>query len=88
MKGHATLSKGISINTIQGKRVLFSLRNGETFGLNDTAAVFLEELLVKDFDAAVTTCATRFDAPREEIRADMTELVGELSNMGLIVVRA
>lgn len=86
MNAHATLAKGVRMNTIQGKEVLFSLRSGETFGLNDTAAALLRAMLTSDLESAATECASRFDAPLEEIRGDMKELADELVGMGLIVV--
>lgn len=86
MTHHAKLSKGITLTTIEGKRVLFSIRSGETFGLNETAAAFLDQMLRTDITAAATACASQFDAPLDEIRSDMQALADELSGLGLIVV--
>jgi acetylornithine/succinyldiaminopimelate/putrescine aminotransferase len=86
MTTHAKLSKGITLTTIEGKRVLFSIRNGETYGLNETAAAFLDQLLATDLASAANACAAKFDAPLEEIRGDMKALADELSGLGLIAV--
>lgn len=86
MTAHAKLSKGITLTTIEGKRLLFSIRSGDTYGLNETAAAFVEQMLKTDLAAAAATCASLFDAPVDEIRGDMRALSDELSGLGLIVV--
>lgn len=86
MTPHVRLAKGITQTTIEGKRVLFSVRSGETYGLNETAAAFLEEALAADLESAAQKCAARFDAPIDEIRADMRTLMDELTGLKLIVL--
>ena len=77
------LERGITLTKIEGKSVLFSIKNGETFGLNDSAAEMLEHLMKSDSDTAAAQFAEIYGAPRETIRADMDELVGDLTTMGL-----
>ena len=49
----AKLAKGVSLTEIEGKAVLFAMRTGDTFGLSETAAVFLRALLKGTFESAV-----------------------------------
>lgn len=86
MTAHVRLATGITKTTIEGKRVLFSIRTGETYGLNETAAAFVDEMSATDLESAAKNCATRFDAPLDEIRSDMKALVGELAGLKLLVV--
>lgn len=74
----AKLTKGVTLTQIEGKTVLFSLKSGDTFGLNDSAALFVKQLLASDFDAAVKACATEFEAPEAEVRGDMQEILDDL----------
>jgi hypothetical protein len=83
---HAKLPKGITSTTIGGKRVLFSVRTGETYGLNETAAFFVEQLLATDLASAVRASVAAFDAPEGELMSDITALADELVGLGLLVV--
>jgi hypothetical protein len=86
MSFRAKLGQGITLTNIEGKHVLFSIRTGETFGLNETAAALLQSLLASDFDAAVEECAKRYDVAVDELRADLKGLVDELSEQKLVSI--
>ncbi|MCA9590913.1 MAG: PqqD family protein [Myxococcales bacterium] len=80
----ARLAPGVTLTKIEGRTVLFTLKTGDTYGLNDSAATFVEALLASDFDAAVRACAEEYDAPIDEIRADMRAVVTELTAKKLL----
>lgn len=84
----AALSKGVTLTKIEGKDVLFSMRSGDTFGLNETAAFFVRELLKSDFEAALVASAGEYDAPADELRTDMTDLVRDLVTAKLLETRS
>ncbi len=83
----AKLAKGITLTTIEGKSVLFSVRTGETYGLNDTAAAMLEALLATDSESAAKTCAARYEVVADEIATDLRGVVDELASLKLLDVK-
>ena len=54
------LVDGVTLNEIDGKTVLFSMKSGDSFGLNESATVLLKTLLDSDFNGAVASCARLF----------------------------
>ena len=66
--------------------VLVRLSTNQIYELNDTGAR-LWELLEQgaSVDAAVTTLASEFEAPRDEIARDVDALIHDLTEQGLIV---
>ncbi|QUS37856.1 PqqD family protein [Tardiphaga alba] len=77
------LTPGTSLTTIEGKSVLFSVRTGESYGLNDTAAEMLKRGLEGGVDHAVAWFAENYDAPAAEIRSDIDELTRDLVRVKL-----
>jgi hypothetical protein len=78
------LSPGITLTHIEGKDVLFSVHTGDSYGLNETAARMLRLALEGDLDEAAARLAEEYGATRGEIRADLDDLVTELTNLKLI----
>lgn len=72
------LSPGTSLTVIEGKSVLFSVRSGESYGLNETAAQMLRLSLEIDLSGTAAQLAQNYEAPVEEIRSDLDALVKEL----------
>lgn len=82
---HIQLAPGTTLTTVEGKDVLFSTRTGESFGLNETAAQMLRLAVDIGTSEAAAKLAGEYDAPREELQADLDELVGELVQLKLVV---
>lgn len=80
------LAKGITLTLIEGKHVLFSMKTGDTFGLNESAAFMLGALLKTDAHQAIEAVCKEYDAPPDEIRADLTALANELVTGKLLEV--
>ncbi|MBK6694883.1 MAG: PqqD family protein [Myxococcales bacterium] len=80
----AKLAKGVSLTEIEGKAVLFAMRTGDTFGLSETAAVFLRALLKGTFESAVVAVTDSYDADPKAVGDDMRELLAELERMKLL----
>lgn len=72
------LTPGTSLTTIEGKSVLFSVKTGESYGLNETAAQMLRLGLEQGLDRAAVSIAQSYDAPEDEIRSDLDELTRDL----------
>lgn len=72
------LAQGTTLTSVEGKDVLFSVRSGESYGLNETAARMVRLALDSGLDEAVAKLAEEYGAPPEEIRSDLLDLIGEL----------
>lgn len=77
------LTAGTSLTTIEGKSVLFSVKTGESYGLNETAAEMLRLGLEGGIDHAVELLAQNYNAPAAEIRSDLDELTHDLVRVKL-----
>lgn len=80
------LTSGTSLTTIEGKSVLFSVKTGESYGLNETAAEMLRLGLERGIDHAVEFFAQNYNAPEAEIRSDLDELTRDLVRVKLAQV--
>lgn len=78
------LFDGVSLNEIDGKTVLFSLKTGDSFGLNESAAIMLKKVIDDGFSAALDACAELFEADRAIIETDLRELLAELEGNQLL----
>ena len=78
------LTPGTSLTTIEGKSVLFSVKTGESYGLNDMAAEMLKLCLEGGVDHAAERLARDYNAPLEEIRNDINELARDLVQAKLV----
>jgi hypothetical protein len=77
------LAQGTTLTTVEGKDVLFSVRSGESYGLNETAARMVRLALDMSLGDAAAKLAEEYGAPREELQVDLTELIGELVQLRL-----
>lgn len=80
------LAAGTSLTIIEGKSVLFSVKTGESYGLNEVAARMLELGLEGGLAYAAERLAKDYDAPVDEIRNDLDELARDLAQARLIQV--
>jgi hypothetical protein len=68
----------IVMQKIDDQDVLFSKKTGDFFGLNESAAFMLRQLLNGDFKSAVNQSATAFSVDKTMIENDLLELVNAL----------
>ena len=80
----AQLAAGITLTRIEGKDVLFSVKSGDSYGLNEIAARMLALLLESDAAAAAGQLTAEYAAPEAEIREDMDSLAKVLAEARLI----
>jgi hypothetical protein len=78
------LAPGTTLTTIEGKDVLFSVRTGDSYGLNETAAHMLKLGIEAGLDEAASRMAQDYNAAPDEIRADLADLVQELVKLKLV----
>lgn len=81
---HIRLAPGTTLTNVEGKDVLFSVKTGDSYGLNETAARMLRTGLEADLDEVVNRLAGEYGAERQEIRDDFDELVGELVQLKFV----
>lgn len=74
----------VVLRELDGQTVLFSKQSGEFFGLNDSAAVFVADLLQAGFEDALGKAAALYQASAEDLRGDFQELVDDLIAQGLL----
>lgn len=77
------LTPGTSLTVIEGKSVLFSVKTGESYGLNESAAEMLKLGMESGVDYAVSWFAQNYDVSAEEIRSDLDELARDLVRVKL-----
>lgn len=80
------LTPGTTLTTIERKSVLFSVKTGESYGLNETAAEMLKLGLERGIDHAVTCVARDYDAPEAVIRNDLDELTRDLIRVKMVQI--
>jgi len=78
------LAPGTTLTRIEGKDVLFSVRTGDSYGLNETAARMVRLGIESGLDKAATQMAEEFSAEPSEIRADLDDLVKDLVQLKLV----
>ena len=81
---HIRLAPGTTLTIVEGKDVLFSVKSGDSYGLNETAARMLRVGLEADLDEAVDRLAEEYGAERTEIREDFEQLVRELVQLKFV----
>lgn len=72
------LTPGTSLTVIEGKNVLFSVKTGDSYGLNEMAAEMLQLGLEEGLDQAAARLARDYEVAAEEIRSDLDDLTREL----------
>jgi hypothetical protein len=83
---HIRLAPGTTLTNIEGKDVLFSVKTGDSYGLNETAARMLRFGCEANLDEVVDRLATEYSVERNEIRDDFKELVRELVQLKFVQV--
>lgn len=83
---HLRLAPGTTLTNVEGKDVLFSVKTGDSYGLNETAARMLRIALDSDRDEAVERLAAEYSVDRAEISADFDDLVRELVQLKFVQV--
>ena len=78
------LTPGTTLTLVEGKNVLFSVKSGDSFGLNETAAEMLKRAREDGMEKAAKRLARDYDAPIEEIRSDLDDLVAELVRLKFV----
>ena len=83
---HIRLAPGTTLTSVEGKDVLFSVKTGDSYGLNETAARMLRVGCEADLDDVVNQLAAEYGAERKEIQDDFKELVRELVQLKFVQV--
>lgn len=81
---HIRLAPGTTLTIVEGKDVLFSVKSGDSYGLNETAARMLRVGLEANLDDVVNRLAEEYGAERTEIRDDFEQLVRELVQLKFV----
>jgi hypothetical protein len=83
---HIRLAPGTTLTNVEGKDVLFSVKTGDSYGLNETAARMLRVGCEAELDEAVDRLAAEYSLEHDEIRDDFKELVRELVQLKFVRV--
>ena len=78
------LAAGTTLTSIEGKDVMFSVRSGESYGLNETAAQMVRLSLQGGVAQAATRMAADYGVSADEIRGDIEQLVRELVQLRMV----
>jgi VIT1/CCC1 family predicted Fe2+/Mn2+ transporter len=81
---HIRLAPGTTLTLVEGKDVLFSVKSGDSYGLNETAARMLRLGLEANLEEVVNRLAEEYGAERNEIREDFEQLVRELVQLKFV----
>jgi hypothetical protein len=77
----------VSMRKVHDEVVLLDMSSEQYYGLNAVGACVIEAVTAgADVDGAVAAVFDAFDAPEDQIRADVLALVEELVATGLLVV--
>lgn len=90
MSDRFTVSADVVAREVGGEMVLLDLASGQYFGL-DTVGGRIWEMLGERPHTLAELCdaiEAEFDAPREQIEADLMALAAQLSEQELIVAQA
>ncbi len=83
---HIRLTAGTTLTNVEGKDVLFSVKSGESYGLNETAARMLRLGLGAELEDVVDQLADEYGVERKEIRDDFEALARELVQLKFVLV--
>lgn len=86
MKDSIKLTEGTTLTEVGGKDVLFSVKSGESFGLNETAAHMLRLCLELGATQAVQQLSEEYSVSAEELREDLQALLDGLADVRLIQI--
>jgi hypothetical protein len=80
------LAPGTTLTKVEGKDVLFSVRTGDSFGLNETAAHMVRLALELGVAEAASRLAQEYNVAPDQLRSDLEGLLGELVQLRLAEV--
>ena len=83
---HIRLTAGTTLTNVEGKDVLFSVKSGDSYGLNETAARMLRLGLGAELEDVVDQLADEYGVERKEIRDDFETLARELVQLKFVLV--
>ncbi len=78
------LAPGTTLTSIEGKDVLFSVKTGDSYGLNETAARMVRLGIESGLEKAAKQMAEEYSVEPSEIRADIDDLVKDLLQLKLV----
>lgn len=78
------LAPGTTLTSIEGKDVLFSVKTGDSYGLNETAARMVRLCIESGLEKAANQMAEEYSVEPSEIRADIDDLVKDLLQLKLV----
>lgn len=81
-----TVCPDVVFRVLGAEAILLNLESGLYFGLNEVGTRAWELLQTHDVAGACDALASEFDAPVEQIRADVLALTGRLVAQGLLAV--
>jgi hypothetical protein len=85
--GRIVIAEGVVRRAFGDQIVLLNLTTGHYHGLNVIGGRMLDEIeRTGDAQATAEAVAAEFDAPIETVAADLAELLGQLSERGLVVI--
>ena len=80
------LADGVSFETVSDGSVVLVFRSGQLYSCNETSTAFLVELDGKrTLGDVAPAMAETFDAPSEDILADLDAIAAEMLAEGIIV---
>ena len=90
LKDRFTVSKDVVAREVGGEMVLLDLKSGQYFGLDIVGGRIWEHLSERPHDLAelCDLIENEFDAPRDQIEADLLALAQQLSDQQLITAEA
>ncbi len=81
------MPESVSMRKVHDEVVLLDMSSEQYYGLNAVGACVIEAVTTGvDVDGAVAAVFDAFDAPEDQIRADVVALVEELVASGLLVL--
>ena len=84
-----TLSPDVLVQELGDELVLLDMQSESYFGLNEVGGRFWQLLVEKpDHEAAVQVLLQEFDVDETTLRADLDQLVTDLTDAGLMKVAA
>lgn len=86
MKDSIKLTEGTTLTEVGGKDVLFSVKSGESFGLNETAAHMLRLCLELGVAQTVQQLSEEYSVSAEELREDLQSLLDGLADARMIQI--
>ncbi len=85
MTYHVELMPGVSLTKVDDRSVLFSKKTGDFYGLNNSGAWMVRELLASGYEQTLANAATAFQGvASDKLATDLTTLVDHLAKLKLL----